>query len=112
MKKLEAPQVSKQPDGLKLRTCSFFFKFFLLRSNESSPSPGFLFQRTVIAKFEHLEKTIESIKEKRKERTRKETNSEERTNKTEGKKHKKMKCKSRCKISFDSDKELERRMKK
>ena len=37
MKKLEAPQVSKQPDGLGLRTCSFFFKqIFLLRSNESS----------------------------------------------------------------------------
>ena len=39
----------------------------------------------VIAKFEHLEGTIESIKEKRKERTRKETKEEERTNTTNGK---------------------------
>ena len=50
MKKCLSPQVSKQPDGLGLGTCSFFVEFFLLGSSESIPRPGVLFQQKVIAK--------------------------------------------------------------
>jgi hypothetical protein len=56
---LKAPQVSKQLDGLGLRTSSLFVEFFLLGSNESIPRQGSLFQQEVIAKFiaklEHLD---------------------------------------------------------
>ena len=91
--RLKAPQVSKQPDGLELRTCSLFVEFFLLGSNESIPRPGFLFQQKVIAwlslrkdiaTLEHLDDQerkrqrnveqkgqLKKIKGKRKERTRK-----------------------------------------
>jgi len=52
MKKcLKAPQVSKQPDGLGLRTCSFFVEFFWLGSNKSIPRPGFLFEQKIIARL-------------------------------------------------------------
>ena len=68
------------------------YKFFLLGSNKSSTSPGFLLQRKVIARLSlrlslnlNTLRTIESIKDKKKGRTRKETKEEERTNKTKGK---------------------------